>query len=197
MNDQMTRQSLIVRLSDSRDIEAWELFIELYSPFVYTYLRRRGIQDADAADIGQEVLRTVSRSVVAFDHRRRPGSFRKWLITITQSRLADFAARGKKQVAGSGDTTTLEAIHQHPDHNNDEEVLERDYQECLFNWAADRIRGEFQPSTWNAFWQSYVEGQDCRQVAEELAMSLGAVYVARSRVLARLKEKIRQIEDNP
>ena len=86
MNDQMTRQSLIVRLSDSRDVKAWELFIEVYSPFVYGYLRRRGIQDADAADIGQEVLRTVSRSVAAFDHRRRPGSFRKWLITITQSR---------------------------------------------------------------------------------------------------------------
>lgn len=189
-----TRASLIARLADHQDSEAWELFVEIYSPFVYRYLCRQGVQDADAADIGQEVLKTVSRSVGAFEHRRRPGAFRRWLIAIAQSRLADFASRRRNQVAVGGDTT-LDALQQQPISNGEEERLEREYQECLFHWAAKKIRPEFQPATWDAFWRSYVDGQDCRDVANDLAMSVGAIYVARSRVLARLKEKVHQIDD--
>lgn len=188
-----TRASLIARLSDHRDEEAWNLFVEIYSPLVYRYLCRRGVQDADAADIGQEVLKTVSRSVNAFEHLSRPGSFRRWLIAITQSRLGDFATRRKKDAAAGGDTA-IEALHQFAA-DGEEERLEREYQECLFRWAAEKIRGEFQPATWHAFWQTYVDGDDCRKVAEDLNTTLGAVYVARSRVLARLREKIHQIED--
>lgn len=193
-NSQMTRQSLVARLADGQDTDAWELFVEVYSPFVYGYLRRRGFQDADAADIGQEVLRTVSRSVAAFERRKRAGSFRRWLIAVAQSRSADFLARKNRQETGSGDTATLDMLHQHADSNGDEEMLEREYQASLFRWAAENIRQDFQPATWGAFWQTYVEGQSCDKVAAGLEMTLGAVYVARSRVLARLKETIQQVE---
>jgi RNA polymerase sigma factor (sigma-70 family) len=194
MNDsQMTRSSLLVRLREAQDGEAWTQFVEIYSPFLYQYLRRRGLQDADAADVAQEVLRTVVRSVGGFEHGRRAGSFRAWLISIARSRLSDFAAQQKHQVSGSGDTTAMETLNQQPA-PDDEELLEQEYQECLFQWATDKVRGEFQESTWQAFWQTYVEGRSCKEVARHLQMTVKAVYVARSRALSRLKSKVRQVE---
>ena len=194
-DSQMTRRSLLIRLRDAQDGDAWTEFVEVYSPFVYGYMRRRGLQDADAADVAQEVLRTVVRSVGGFEHGRRPGSFRKWLVTIARSRLADFAARRSGEVSGSGDTTTLEALNQQPGQDDEEVLLDQEYHRCLFQWAAEKIRGEFQESTWQAFWRTYVDGEGCEQVARQLQMSLGAVYVARSRVLARLRQKVRQVEE--
>ena len=195
MNDsQMTRASLLVRLRDAHDGEAWAQFVEVYSPFVYGYMRRRGLQDADAADATQEVLRTVCRSVGGFDHNRRPGSFRKWLGAVARSRFADFVAKRSNQISASGDTVAMETLNQQPASNGDEELLEREYQKCLFQWATDKIRGEFQDSTWQAFWQTYVEGKSCSEVAQCLQVTTQAVYLARGRVLTRLREKARQVE---
>jgi len=195
MNDsQMTQPSLLIRLGDGQDDEAWNQFIEIYSPFVYQYMRRHGLQDADAADVTQEVLRTVARSVGGFDHNRRAGSFRKWLSSVSRSRLSDFTAKRKKQVLASGGTTALETLGQQPDQDREEEILQREYQKCLFQWAANKIRREFQQSTWQAFWQTYVDGRSCKDVARALQVSTEAVYMAKGRVLSRLREKIRQVE---
>lgn len=195
MNDsQMTRPSLLIRLGDAQDGEAWNQFIEIYSPFVYQYMRRQGLQDADAADVTQEVLRTVARSVGGFDHNRRAGSFRKWLSSVARSRLSDFVAKRKKQVSASGGTTALETLGQQPAQDGEEEILEREYQKCLFQWAAKKVRREFQPSTWEAFWHTYVDGRSCKDVARDLQVSTEAVYMAQGRVLSRLREKVRQVE---
>ena len=193
-DSQMTRPSLLVRLGDARDGEAWNQFVEIYSPFVYQYMRRHGLQDADAADVTQEVLRTVVRSVGRFDHNRRAGSFRKWLSSVARSRLSDFVAKRKKQVSASGGTTALETLGQQPAQDDEEEILEREYQKCLFQWAANKVRPQFQESTWQAFWQTYVDGRSCKDVARDLQVSTEAVYMARARVLSRLKEKVRQVE---
>ena len=193
-DSQMTRLSLLARLGDAQDGEAWAQFVEIYAPVIYQFLRRRGVQDADAADVTQDVIRTVIRSVGGFDHNRRPGSFRKWLTTITHSRLADFAARQKHQVSGSGDTLTLETLNQQPGRDSDERLLEQEYQKCVFQWAADKVRSEFEESTWQAFWITHVEGKSCKDASQELQITVDAVYIARSRVLARMKEQVQQAE---
>jgi RNA polymerase sigma-70 factor (ECF subfamily) len=188
-----TRPSLLVRIRDARDGQAWSQFVALYAPLVYGYARKRGLQDADAADLTQDVLRAVAGAAerLAYDPKR--GSFRGWLFTIVRNKLRDFMDACKRQGQGSGDTGAHKLLEQHA--APDEDVWEREYQQRIFAWAAEQIRGEFQDTTWQAFWQTAVEGKSGKEVARALGMTVAAVYLAKSRVLARLKEQIQQVQD--
>lgn len=189
-----TRPSLLVRLRDGADQAAWAEFVDLYTPLVHGFLRRRGLQEADAADIAQEVFRTAARAIPQFRHQGQAGAFRAWLLTVTRSRLQDFLAARRRQVSGTGDTAMLQRLEQQPDPAGEEDAWEKEYQREVFQWAAAQVRGEFQDATWQAFWQSYVEGKEPREVAEILGRTEGAVYIARCRVLARLKQRIAEAQ---
>ena len=195
-DSQATRFSLLVRLRDGQDAQAWSEFVDIYSPVVYGFARRCGLQDADAADVAQEVFRTVARSIKGFECDRRRGSFRGWLMSVVRSRLNDFWAAGQRQAAGSGDTGVQRQLEAQPCAEDDRNVWEQEYQKSVFAWAAEHVRECVQPSTWQAFWQSSVEGKTTREVAESLEMTEGAVYIAKCRVLARVKEKIAELEES-
>lgn len=188
-----TRPSLLVRIRDARDGQAWSQFVALYAPLVYGYARKRGLQDADAADLTQDVLRAVAGAAGRLEYDPKRGSFRGWLFTIVRNKLRDFLDARVRQAQGSGDTGAHEMLEQHA--APDEDVWEREYQQRLFAWAADQIRGEFQDTTWQAFWQTAAEGKSAKEVAMALGMTVAAVYLAKSRVLARLKEQIQQVQD--
>ncbi len=192
-----TRPTLLVRLGNGNDAEAWAQFVRIYSPLVFGYLRRCGLQDADAADVMQEVLRTVLRSVGDFDRDRTNGCFRGWLIKVTKSRLRDHLSRNRRRVQGSGDTQVGQQLAQIAvgENDQDDELWDVEYQRCVFRWAADQVRHEFREPTWQAFWQTRVENKDVRQVAEDLNMMIATVYVARGRVMARIKQKVREVGD--
>src|SRR5262245_14457110 len=98
-----TRPSLLVRLRDPGDGEAWQLFVGLYAPLVYGLGRKRGLQDADAADLTQEVFRTVADAVRRLEYDPRKGTFRGWLYTVARRKLCDLAARERHQPRGAGD----------------------------------------------------------------------------------------------
>ena len=104
-----TRPSLLVRLRDARDAQAWAQFVQVYAPLVYGFARRQGLQDADAADLTQEVLHTVARSISRLDYDPRRGSFRGWLFTVVRTRLSNFRDRWRTHPdRGSGDTDQVE-----------------------------------------------------------------------------------------
>ena len=190
-----TRHSLLVRLHNQQDEQAWPEFVKLYAPFVYSVLQRKGLQAADAADVAQDVMRTVFSSLDGFRHNGRPGAFRSWLLRIVHSRFCDFVERSGRNVAGSGDTQMQNQLAEQPAREEPDAEVELEYQRCVFRWAAERVRGDFQESTWQAFWMTYVDDQSCESAADELGISLGAVYMARGRVLSRLRERIREVED--
>jgi RNA polymerase sigma-70 factor (ECF subfamily) len=190
-----TRPSLLVRLRDARDADAWREFVELYGPIVYRFGRRHRLQDADAADLTQEVLRGVSAGLGKFNYDPRRGSFRGWLFTLAHHKLYDLLARRRRQEQGSGDSAALELLNDVPAPDS-EEVWNQEHDQQVFAWAAEQVRGQFTETTWRAFWATAVEGRDPAAVAEELSLSVGAVYVAKSRVQARLREQIQQIADN-
>lgn len=189
-----TRPSLLVRLRDARDAEAWRLFVELYGPIVYRFARRHRLQDADAADLTQEVLRGVSGSVGRLDYDPRRGSFRGWLFTLAHRKLYDLLARRRRQEQPGGDSATQMLLDETPARDS-EDVWNQEHERQVFAWAAEQVRGQFTETTWRAFWATAVEGRDATAVAEELHLSVGAVYVAKSRVQARLREQIRQVTD--
>lgn len=189
-----TQPSLLVRLCDKADQEAWSQFVDVYAPLVYGYARRGGLQDADAADLTQDVLRAVSGAFGGLKYDRTRGSFRGWLFTVARNKLRDFKLGQARRPQATGSSSVQEFLAEHPA-PHEEHAWDRDYEQRLFHWAADRVKADFQASTWRAFWQLTMEGQAARIVAAELRMSVGAVYIAKSRVLARLRAEIKHILD--
>jgi RNA polymerase sigma-70 factor (ECF subfamily) len=188
-----THPSLLIRLRDTEDRPAWAEFVEIYGPLVYSYGRRRGLQDADASDLVQEVLRAVASAAGRFVYDAERGSFRGWLLTITRNALNRLVRRGTARARAEGGTTHLALLAEQPD-DADDGRWEREHRARLFAWAAERIRGSFQASTWDAFWRTAAEHEPAESVARDLGLSVGAVYIARSRVLARMREVIASIE---
>jgi RNA polymerase sigma factor (sigma-70 family) len=187
----VTRPSLLVRIKDLADQEAWEQFVELYAPLVYGFARKRGLQEADASDLTQEVLRAVAAAATRLEYDPGRGSFRAWLYTVTCNKYHDFIQARSRQCQGSGDTAVHAVLGQQG--GREEDQWDEEYRQQLFALAAARVRGEFEPATWQAFWHVAVEGRSARQAASSLGLSVGAVYIAKSRVLARLREAVQSL----
>jgi RNA polymerase sigma factor (sigma-70 family) len=189
-----TRCSLIVKIRDPADTVAWREFVTLYEPLVYRLARRRGLQDADARDLCQEVFQAVVQSVDRWDPAR--GRFRGWLARIARNLIINLLTRRRSQPRGSGSTSVQEFLGAWPaDEASASAEFEGEYRKRLFRWAAEEVRDKFAPTTWQAFWRTAVEDRSPVEVAAELGLSVGAVYVARSRVLTRLKRRIEQVGD--
>lgn len=190
----LTRRSLLIRIRDPRDELAWSEFAAIYEPLVYSLARARGLQDADARDLCQEVFRAVADAIVRWDPDPARGTFRGWLFRIARNMTINFLIQQRRNARGSGDTamTALLAEQPAPD-GEDSALFDLEYKRRAFRWAAEGVRGEFAPSTWQAFWRTAVEGAPVAEVAAELGISAGAVYIARSRVLARLRERVQNL----
>ncbi|MEL6106994.1 MAG: sigma-70 family RNA polymerase sigma factor [Planctomycetota bacterium] len=188
-----TRVSLIARLREADDGPAWNEFVEIYAPLIHAYARRRGLQDADAADLTQDVLHILMRRADDFRYDPERGSFRGWLFTVTLNRLRDLVDRRRRQIEGSGQTEMVELVRQVPD-REDRDVWEQEHQLHLFRWAADRAKADFRETSWQAFWQTAIEQRAVKEVAAELDLSVGAVHIAKSRAMARIRDIIREVE---
>lgn len=189
-----TCPSLLVRLRDGQDHDAWARFVEVYGPLLYGCARKQGLQDADAADLMQETLRVVAGAIRQLEYDPQRGSFRSWLLTVFRNQLLRFRSRQDRAGRGTGDTSAQQRLQEVPARDGSpDEQWEREYERCRFAWAAERVRGQVQPATWDAFWRTAVEGHSGQETAAGLGMSVAAVYLARSRVMARLKKEIRQV----
>lgn len=189
-----TRPSLLLALRDLQNNEAWEEFVRLYLPLVFHHCLRKGLQEADAADVAQEVLRAVAQEVKDFEYDKTKGMFRGWLHRVTRHKLYKYFARNARLPV----TASEEALNRLADDAptpEDEAGWEAEYQQRLFEWAAERVKGEFQENTWKAFWLTATENLSVKEVAAQLGISVGAVYIARSRVIARLREEAAAASD--
>jgi RNA polymerase sigma-70 factor (ECF subfamily) len=190
----ITRPSLLVRLRDARDGLAWSQFVEVYAPLIYGFARKQGLQDADAADLTQDVLGVVSEAIRRLEYDPRRGTFRGWLFTVVRNKVRNFQSRRPRD-QGTGDTGAHNLLKEQPAPEADDGFWDQEYERHLFNCAARQVRGHVQDSTWQAFWRTTVEGHGARDVAEALHMTVAAVYLAKSRVMAQLKEQIRQLRE--
>jgi RNA polymerase sigma factor (sigma-70 family) len=190
-----TRPSLLLRLRDPRDARAWEWFVDAYTPLVFGFCRKRGLQASDAADVSQEVMAAVARAVPRFDYDPGRGGFRDWLFTVTRNKLNDFYNRRGRQPQGTGETGVHDRLEDQADLSQQHEAWERHWRQHVFERAAAEVRGEFTPVTWRAFWATAVEDLPVKAVAVELKITAGAVYIARSRVTARLRQAVEEIDE--
>ncbi|TWU60008.1 ECF RNA polymerase sigma factor SigW [Rubripirellula tenax] len=184
-----TRPSLLVRLKNARDHEAWTDFHSVYEPVIYAMCRRRGFQDADAREIVQEVLISVSRSIALFQIDQ-DGTFRGWLGRITRNATID---RLRKS-ASRRETIDAVGVANHLDLVAVDEAasaeFDTDRRRQLFRWAAAEVRQRTGETNWIAFWRSSIDGHPIADVAKELCIEEGAVYVARCRIIKRIRELV-------
>jgi RNA polymerase sigma-70 factor (ECF subfamily) len=190
-----TRASLLVRLRDRQDEAAWREFVDLYAPLVYGYARKQGLQDADAADLSQEVLGAVASAAGRFDYDPQRGAFRNWLFTIVRRKLLNRRRAQQSRPHDNRAVSTQRLLEQCPVPDAGQALWETEWQQQLFAWACVQARRDICDATWQAFWMTAIEDRSGKQVAAELGLSVAAVYCARSRVLARLKELVRSAQE--
>ena len=189
-----TCNSLIARLSDITDHDAWREFATLYDPFIYRQARRYGLQHADARESVQEVLIAVSKAVRKFEVSPDRGRFRTWLYAVGRNVCLRYLSRLRSRELSGENTefTAMLAAVPSPESLGSPE-LGLELQRHIFISMSQQIRSEFQHNTWTAFWQTAVENHSIQVVADGLKMSVGSVYVARSRVMARLKQRVQEV----
>lgn len=190
-----TRPSLLLRLRDVDNSDAWREFVQLYTPLVFNHCARHGLQEADAADVAQDVMRIVAQAMPEFQYDAQRGKFRGWLLQTTRHRLLKFFTRQQRSPRSTSETV-IERFSNDEPAADERERWEEEYQQRLFDWAAEKAQSEFQPATWNAFWLTAVETNSVKETAAKLGISVGAVYIARSRVIARMRELIETVGDN-
>lgn len=179
-----TRHSLLARLADARDAGAWGEFQRIYEAAIFRRARHQGLQEADAQEVVQEVLLAVHRGMVRWEQSGRAGSFRAWLAeTVRRLTLEAIRRRQAVEVAGNGSAyrEALErpAVAEPTDRN---ETLR-----WAFYCACAEVEQEVESATWRAFWWTAVEGKPAQDVARELGWTIGNVYSAKCRVLARIR----------
>jgi RNA polymerase sigma-70 factor (ECF subfamily) len=194
----VTRASLLIRLRDRTDQSAWNEFVAVYGPVIYRFARNRGLQDADAADMMQDVLRSVTGAIDRLDYDPRQGRFRGWLFTITRNRVMTLLASRQGKARGTGNSDVNSLLAAQPDqHGGPDADWELEYRRSQTAQAMEQVRSEFSDKVWNAFWATAVDARPADEAGRELGMSTGAVYVAKSRVLARLREVVqRRLEED-
>ncbi len=187
-----TRASLILRLRHPDDAAAWEEFVAIYQPLIFRLAKGRGLQDADAFDVTQEVLARVAGAINRWDPDPDRGSFRGWIGRVTRNLAVDFLRSKNKRPRTSDDSAIRELIHQTPDRSAETDLFDLEYERQIFAWASEQVKPRFTPVTWQAFWLTSVNQQPVQAVAKQLRISVGATYIARSRVMARLKQTVQR-----
>jgi RNA polymerase sigma factor (sigma-70 family) len=193
-----TRPSLMLRLRDPQDQQAWTQFVSIYEPLVLRMLRQRGLQEADARDVSQQVILAVTQAVDEWQQDGGEASFRRWLFTIARNLALKFIQRGqtnkvgRRGVGGSDMMILLKSLPE-PEHRT-VVAFDDEYRNEIFDLAAERAQSEFRESTWQAFWRTCVLGEPIAEVAASLKVTTGNVYVARSRVIARLRRIVEEYE---
>jgi RNA polymerase sigma-70 factor (ECF subfamily) len=193
-----TSLSLLARLHQTTDAAAWERLTHLYSPLIRRWLARAPLQPSDADDLLQDVLTAVVRKVPEFRHDGRPGAFRCWLRVIAVNRLRDHWRARSARGAESGDSGLARMLDELEDpHSGLSRVWDREHDWHVLHRLLDLIEPEFKPSTWQAFRRHVIGGESVDDVARALDLSANAVFIAKSRVLSRLREEGRGLIDDP
>jgi RNA polymerase sigma factor (sigma-70 family) len=183
-----TPPSLLEQVRCPDDQQAWRRFVDLYTPLLFSWARRVGLTEEDAADLVQDVFTLLVRKLPEFQYDRSK-SFRAWLRAVALNRWRETQRRGAPPAPAGN------AVEELPDAASDEAFWEIDYRREVASRAVQIMRRDFDASTWQAFWGCVVEGRSAVEVGGALGLSPGAVRAAKFRVLYRLRRELDGLMD--
>lgn len=188
-----TRVSLIQRVRDHSDESAWEQFVAIYQPLITAYIRKRGVDEHDAADIVQDVFAKLVPAMARFELDQQRGRFRTWLWRVTQNALSDWMRRhATRDRAEQGWIDGQKLADENPPTIEWDEL----YRHRILEVAFERVRNSVQPATWLCFEQRILAGRPAAEIAEELGVTPNVVYVNASRVMTKVREEMNAFEES-
>lgn len=190
--DSRTWTTLLRRLRDLDDREAWDEFVGRYVPKIYGWCKRYRLQEADAADVTQDVLGKLVTAMQSFHYDPSRGSFRGWLKTVTGNTIRDLAASWSRPDRGGGQH--LDELRSPQALQNLTAELEAEAERELLREAEARVRLRVQPRTWDAYRLAAVEQVPAAEVAARVGLSVAEVYVAKSRVIRLLRQEVETLD---
>lgn len=187
-----TRLSLLARLSDPTDIEAWSEFVEIYQLAIFRYSCACGLQDADAWEVVQRVLIVVHQKIVDWESASRSGAFRAWLLRTAHRVCLEAIRESRLSVRATGGDASDDQLR------NIAVAVEVDdsignWEHWAFCYASGIVQREVDSKTWNAFSLTAVNGVPACDAAAQLGMKIGSVYTAKCRVLARIQNIVQDL----
>jgi RNA polymerase sigma factor (sigma-70 family) len=189
-----TRESLLVQVRSPANREAWDEFALIYRPVIYRLARHRGLQDADAQDLAQQVLMAVASAIGNFEKSSESVQLRHWLRRVVRNAIVNaLSRRPRDRAAGSSSVQEL-LLEQPEDDSESSAQIELEYRRELYLRAAKIVRRDIEPETWRAFELTVVENRSIDDAALELDKPVGTIYAARSRIMRRLREAVRELE---
>lgn len=199
-HESATNASLLLRLQELDDTQAWNEFVDRYGPKILTWCRRFSLQESDAADVTQDVLAKMVSAMRKFDYNATRGSFRGWLKTVTANAVKDWARSLKRTATtrGIGNSETQSLIEEMSDPSALDalnRVIDDGHEAELLKEAVSRVSLRVKPTTWKAYEMVAVEGHSAKAVATMLDMTVSEVYVAKSRVIKMLRETVQLLDD--
>jgi RNA polymerase sigma-70 factor (ECF subfamily) len=185
-----TSASLLDRLRDAPDEASWQRLVDLYTPLIHGWLRRHAALQQDLDDVVQEVLTVVVRKLPQFRREPRPGAFRRWLRSIAVNCLRDFWRAQRGRPTATGDSAVLDMLDRLEDPNSDlSRLWDQEHDRHVTQRLLEYIKPRFAAATWQAFKRVTLDGVAPERVAEELGLTVNAVFIAKSRVLTLLRRE--------
>jgi RNA polymerase sigma-70 factor (ECF subfamily) len=189
-----THESLLVRLRSPANREAWDQFALIYRPVIYRLARHRGLQDADAQDLAQQVLMAVASAIGSWEKSDESVRFRHWLRRVARNAIVNLLSRQPHDRAAGGSSVHELLMEQASVDLQSDAQIELEYRRELYLRAARMVRVDVEPETWRAFEMTVIENRCIDAAAVELDKPVGAIYAARSRIMRRLRQAVQELE---
>lgn len=189
--NESTSKSLLERLKSSSDQAAWDRFVEIYAPLIYYWCRQHGVTGQEVADLVQEVLLLLVRRLPEFEYDPKQ-RFRGWLRTVTANRVRDLQRKqtGRDELPAGSRLDDLE------DERVESDLFDEvEYRRFIIGRCFELMKSEFREDVWTACYMQIVENVAPSDVAQKLGISVNQVYLAKSRVLARIRMELSGLFD--
>ena len=187
-----TRDSLLVQVRSAANREAWDEFCMTYRPVIYRLARHKGLQDADAQDLAQQVLMAMAAAVGTWEKSHEAVRFRHWLRRVARNAILNVLSRQPQDRAAGGSSVQELLLEQPADDPQTAAQIEVEYRRELYLRAAKIVRSDVEPETWRAFELTVIEGRPIDEAAAELDKPVGTIYAARSRIMRRLRQAVQE-----
>jgi RNA polymerase sigma factor (sigma-70 family) len=192
----ITSTALLEALKNTQDEQAWQPFVNRYRPVIVRYSRRMGLSDSEAEDAAQQTLLHFHEAYVQGKYDRAKGHLRKWLFGIAHNQIVDvLRERRRREVQVANRTDQTDMFAQVPAEDAAEQAWEQEWRLTLLRQCLDQVRQECEPKTLRAFEMLTWEGWPAQKIAERLGMTVNAVFLAKFRILKRVRELLPQMEE--